>query len=112
MSRIENTSKNAIWAIVANVIATAFGVINRIVFMNVLGETYLGISSLFGSILTVLTFADLGLANAFTFCFYKPIASNDTKHIQTLLNAFKKVLNKVVIVICVLGIAVVPFLRI
>lgn len=111
MSRLENTGRNAIWATASNIAYTLIGIVGRYAFLMVLDETYLGISSLFTSIIGVLSFADLGLGSAFTFCFYKPIAKNDVEHIQSLLLAFKRVITVVALVIAAAGLALVPFLR-
>lgn len=112
MSRLENTRKNAIWATAANVLYTFLGIAGRYIFLMVLDETYLGISSLFTSIIGTLSFVDLGLSSAFTFCFYKPLAENDLPHIQALLKAFKRVITCIALFIGVAGVALVPFLRV
>lgn len=112
MSRLENTGKNAIWATAANLLYTLLGIVGRYIFLMVLDETYLGISSLFSSIIGALSFVDLGLSSAFTFCFYKPIAENDIPHIQALLKAFKRVIGFIALFIGLGGIALIPFLRV
>ena len=43
----------------------------------VLGVEYLGLNSLFVSILQVLNLAELGVGNAMIFSMYKPIAEDD-----------------------------------
>lgn len=112
MSRLENTGKNAIWATAANLLYTLLGIVGRYIFLMVLDETYLGIGSLFSSIIGALSFVDLGLSSAFTFCFYKPIAENDIPHIQALLKAFKRVIGFIALFIGLGGIALIPFLRV
>ncbi len=111
MSRIENTGKNIVFSTGATITSSLMGFVGRIVFMNVLGAEYLGISALFTSVITVLSFVDLGLISAFTFCFYKPIEQNDTKYIQVLLNTLKKVLTAISLVVTALGLCAIPFLR-
>lgn len=111
MSRLENTGRNALWSFLANITYILLGMVGRYVFLKVLNETYLGISSLFNSLINVLSFADLGLASAFTFCFYKPIADNDILHIQAVLNAFRRYINVIAGLIGVVGLLMIPFLR-
>lgn len=111
MRRLENVGKNAVWNTLANVIYNLLGFVGRYVFLLVLDETYLGISSLFTSIIGVLSFADLGLNAAFTFCFYRPIEEGDIPHIQSILNAFRKALMLIAGVILLGGLALIPFLR-
>ena len=43
-----------------------------------LGMEYVGLNSLFTSILSVLNLAELGVGSAMTFSMYKPIAEQDT----------------------------------
>lgn len=111
MSRLENIGRNALWSTVANVLYTLAGFVGRYVFLRVLDETHLGISSLFTSLIGILSFADLGLSTAFTFCFYKPIEEKDWPHIQSLLQTFRKVMACIAAVVTVVGLAVIPFLR-
>lgn len=111
MSRLENTGRNALWSTVANVLYTLAGLVGRYVFLRVLDETYLGISSLFTSLIGMLSFADLGLSTAFTFCFYKPIEEKNWPHIQSLLQTFRKVMACIAAIVAVAGLSVIPFLR-
>lgn len=111
MSRLENTGKNAVFATVANLLYTLLGMLGRYAFLMVLDETYLGISSLFYSLIGALSFVDLGFSAAFSFCFYKPIAEHDILHIQALLKAFKRVIYYIAGFILVAGLALIPFLR-
>ncbi len=111
MSRIENVGKNSAWQTASLLLSTLLGFIGRILFMHILGERYLGISGLFSSVIGVLSFADLGLASAFTFCFYRPIAQSDMEHIRALLTAFKRVILFIALFISAAGLAIIPFLR-
>ena len=53
----------------------------------------MGLNNLCTSILYVLNAADLGVANAFAFRLYKPMAQKDTDEVCRLLNFYKKVYN-------------------
>ena len=75
---------------VLETIHLVFSFIERTVFINVLGKEILGISGLFSSFLSFLSLADLGLASAFTFCLYRPIAQKDDDRIGVLLKFYKK----------------------
>ena len=54
-----------------------FPFIIRTILIKSLGADYLGLNSLFTSILTVLNLAELGFSSAVVFNMYKPIAEND-----------------------------------
>lgn len=111
MSRIRNTGRNIIWQVLATVLTMCLGLVSRYVFNQVLGANYLGLSSLFAAVLSVLSFADLGLATSFTYCLYKPIAQNDEHYICVLLTAYKKIMQVIMLIILGLGLCFLPFLR-
>lgn len=54
-----------------------------------MGVEYLGLNSLFTSILQVLNLAELGVGSAMVYSMYKPIAENDQSTICALLKLYK-----------------------
>ena len=110
-SRTVNTGKNAIMQVIATSLTIILGLVSRYFFNVILGEDYLGLSSLFTTILGVLSFADLGISNSFTYCLYRPIAEGDNNYIEILLYYFKKAMLIIMAVILIFGIVVAPFLR-
>lgn len=80
------------------------------VMIRTIGIEYIGIGGLFGSILTVLSLAELGVGNAIVYSMYKPIANNDNETICALLNLYRKIYNWIGFVILVLGLLIAPFL--
>lgn len=85
--------------------------ITRTVMIKALGAEYLGLSSLFTSVLSVLSISELGFGTAIVFSMYKPIAEDDNDTLCALLNVYKKVYHVVGAVILVIGLAVTPFLK-
>ena len=71
---------------------------------------YLGLNSLFNSILSVLNLAELGVGSALIFSMYKPIAENDTERICALMNLYKLYYRIIGLVILVIGLILVPFI--
>ena len=65
----------------------------RTVIVYTLGVNYLGLNSLFTSILQVLNLAELGVGSAMIFSMYKPIAEDDEKKICALMNLYRKYYN-------------------
>ena len=49
----------------------------RTVMIRFMGIDYLGLNSLFTSILSVLNLAELGVGSAMVFSMYKPVADKD-----------------------------------
>ena len=87
--------KNAIrtmsFGVVNKVIMIVLPFIVRTIMIKELGLEYVGIGSLFTSILQVLSLTELGFGSAMVFNMYKPIAENDTEKICKLLNFYKNV---------------------
>lgn len=80
------------------------------IFINSLGMDYLGLNSLFVSLLNILNLAELGFSSAISFSMYKSIANNNKDEICSLLNLFKKMYNCIGLIIFVLGIILLPFI--
>ena len=109
-SRTKNVARNIVSGCVNKIIHLFFPFIIRSVIIQVLGAEYLGLGSLFTSILQVLNLAELGFSNAVIYNMYKPIAEKDKKTICALLNLYKRIYRIIGVVILVLGLAVMPFL--
>lgn len=86
----------------------SFGV--RTVFIYELGATYLGLSGLFGNILSLLSFTELGFGQAIIFALYKPIAEGNENKTGALMALFRKVYRWMFLVVAILGLAITPFL--
>ena len=69
-SRSEYVIKNVTVTIIMQVVRNILAFISRTVFVYVLGAEYLGVNSLFTDVLTVLSFAELGIGNAMLFSLY------------------------------------------
>ena len=86
--------------------------ITQTVFIRVLGREFLGLNGLFTNILSVLSFAELGVGTSIVFSLYKPLANNDHKQISALMNLFKKAYTFIGLTVGVLGCLLLPFLHI
>ncbi len=109
-SRTKNVSRNAIVAIICQVANLLLNFIIRTVFIKELGAEYLGVNGLFTNVLTILSFAELGIGNAIIFSMYKPLATNDTEEIKSLMHLYKTAYNYIGILVAVVGLGVTPFL--
>lgn len=111
LERTKNGIRNLIWGILNKFIVIIFPFFLRTLFIYSLGINYLGLNSLFTSILTVLNLAELGFSSAIIYNMYKPIANNDIKTICALMNYYKKVYHKIGIVVIIIGLILLPFLK-
>ena len=80
-------------------------------FIRILGAEYLGINGLFTNIVTMLSLVELGIGPAIIFSLYKPLAENDIKKVQALMQLYKKAYTIIGFIVAVLGICITPFLH-
>ncbi|MGO5306772.1 lipopolysaccharide biosynthesis protein [Agathobacter sp. LCP21S3_B2] len=111
LERTKNSIRNLIWGVLNKIVGILFPFFLRTVFIYSLGANYLGLNSLFTSILTVLNLAELGFSSAIVYNMYNPIAKNDTDTICALMNYYKKIYHKIGIFVSVVGILLLPFLK-
>lgn len=110
MERTKNAVRNIRGGIIEKILTIILGFATRTVLIKVLGAEYLGLNSLFSSILQVLNFAELGFGSAIVFSMYKPVAENDKEKICKLMNLYKKVYRLIGLIIGVIGLSILPFL--
>ena len=110
-SRTQNAAINTLTSSIMQIVNVILGFISRTIFIHLLSSDYLGVNSLYTNILTVLSFAELGIGNAIVFSLYKPIANHDKSKIQALMTLYKKAYQLIGGVIFALGLCVIPFMR-
>lgn len=109
-SRTKNATKNALIGIITQLIIVLLEFIGRTIFIKVLGSEYLGVNGLFTNILTILSFAELGIGNAIIFSLYKEVANDNKKKINSLLLLYKKTYKTIGITVLIVGIIIMPVL--
>jgi O-antigen/teichoic acid export membrane protein len=111
--KIERT-KNAVKGIAFGSILKIYQIIvpfiMRTVLLYFLGVEYLGLNSLFTSVLQVLNLAELGIGSAMVFSMYKPIAEDDEVTICALMKLYKLYYRIIGWVILIVGGALCPFI--
>ncbi len=110
-SRTKNTMRNAIYGTVYQTIMLILSLVNRTLFIRLLGVEYLGINALFADVLTMLSMADLGFATAMMYSFYKPLAEGDQDKLASLIKLYRRVYNTIAAGVAVIGLALLPFLH-
>lgn len=92
------------------VINTILRFITRSVFIYFLGKSYLGVNSLFTSIIGVLSLSELGIGGAIVYSLYKPLAEDDHVKIKSLIVLYKKIYRIIGLTIAGLGLLLLPFI--
>ena len=77
MGRVQKAAKNIFFGYISNFMILILGFWQRDVFIRVLGETLLGVNTLYADILSVLSLAELGVGTALNYSLYKPVAQRD-----------------------------------
>jgi O-antigen/teichoic acid export membrane protein len=83
----------------------------RNLFIQYIGIDYLGLNGLFSNILNALNLVDLGIGTAITYHLYKPLASNDSGQILSMMQFFKKAYRLIGTVILLVGIILMLFIQ-
>lgn len=110
MSRLENTRRNILTGYMSQLLRMLLGVVSRAIFVRVLSADYLGIEGLFGNILQILSFSELGIGAAITFALYKPLAEGDTGKIKAYAALLRKTYRIVMLVTAVAGLLCLPLI--
>ena len=90
MGRVKQAEKNIFFGYVSNFIIMLMGLLQRTVFIAVLGRTLLGVNALYTDILSVLSMAELGIGSAMNYSLYKPVANDDREKIKSYMRLYKK----------------------
>ena len=110
-SRTKNTVLNIIFGYIALLGIKILALINRRTFLQYLPIDYLGINSLYGNIITILSLPEVGVDTAFIYLLYEPIANHNNERIASLYQWFKKLYTTLAIFVFVVGLAIVPFIN-
>lgn len=113
MAKIERT-KNATRNIIFGVILRAYQIIvpflMRTAMIYLMGVQYLGLNSLFMSVLQVLNLAELGVGSAMIYSMYRPIAEDDNTTICALMKLYRTYYRLIGLIIAVVGCILTPFI--
>lgn len=110
IERTKNASRNIVFGIVLKIYQIAIPFLMRTAMIYFMGVQYLGLNSLFTSILQVLNLAELGVGGAMVYSMYKPIAEDDETTICALMRLYRLYYRVIGLVIAVVGLLLTPFI--
>lgn len=110
-TRTQHAKRNIITSVTNKLVSMLATFVTRTIIIRYLGSVYLGLDSLFVSLLSILSLAELGVGAAMVFSMYKPIAENDTPSVCALLNLYRTLYRWIAAVMTVIGLALIPFLH-
>ena len=110
IERTKNASRNMVFGMILKIYQIIVPFLMRTAMIYFMGVEYLGLNSLFISILQVLNLAELGVGAAMVYSMYKPIAENDETRICALLKLYKTYYRVIGLVVCLIGLIITPFI--
>lgn len=109
-SRSKNVARTFVFGVISRVVSILFPFITRTIIIYKLGTDYVGLTSLFTAVLTILNVSELGINSAISFCLYKSVAENDLPAINALMALMKKLYRIIGFIILGVGLVLMPFL--
>ena len=109
IERTKNAGRNIVFGIILKMYQIIVPFLMRTAMIYFMGVEYLGLNSLFTSILQVLNLVELGVGSAMVYSMYRPIAEDDTKTICALMRLYRTYYRVIGGVIAIVGVALTPF---
>lgn len=110
INRTKNAARNIVFGVALKIYQIAIPFLMRTAMIYFMGVQYLGLNSLFASILEVLNLVELGVGNAMVFSMYKPIVDDDKDRICALMKLYKVYYRVIGLIIAVAGLVLLPFI--
>lgn len=89
-SRTYNTIRNLNYAVIQQVVYFFLNFISRTVFIKCLNQEYLGVNTVFSSILNILTLMEFGIGQIAIIWYYEPLKTYDESKLGMLYYFFQK----------------------
>ena len=109
INRTQNATRNIVFGVVLKAYQIIVPFLMRTAMIYLMGVQYLGLNSLFTSILQVLNLAELGVGSAMIYSMYKPISEDDNATICALMKLYKVYYRTIGLIIAIVGCAITPF---
>lgn len=110
ITRAKNASRNIIFGTILKIYQIGVPFLLRTAMIYFMGIQYVGLNSLFTSILQVLNLAELGVGNAMVYSMYKPIAEDDEMTLCALIKLYRTYYRIIGLIIALAGILLTPFI--
>lgn len=110
IERTKNAGRNMLFGIVLKIYQIFVPFLMRTAMIYLMGVQYLGLNSLFTSVLHVLNLAELGVGSAMIYSMYRPIAEDDEEAICALMKLYRTYYRIIGLVIAIVGCLLTPFI--
>ena len=110
-NRVKNSLRNIVSSVFLVSFITVMPFIVRTIMTYSLGIEYLGLNSLFMSIVQILNMTELGIGSVMVFFLYAPVAVGDKEKINSYLGALRRIYYVIGILIMLIGFMIMPFIK-
>ena len=110
MSRTANSLRNIGSTLGGQMLSNVLRFACRTVFLHTLGQEFLGISSLYSNVISILNISELGLSTAITYSLYKPVAEDDEDTVRAIMGFLRTAYRLIALVVLGVGLALLPVL--
>ena len=93
--RVHKSLMNAKVNLVFYFLSLYFSFFSRKIFLDCLGDEFIGLTGTLGNILGYLNLAELGVGAAISFFLYKPLQSNNREEINEIISVFGYLYHKI-----------------
>ena len=109
--RTINARRNILYGSLQVLVSQILPFITRTILIYRFGVDYLGLNSLFASVLSVLSLMELGFGTAVVYSMYKPATEGDTDELCAYLLYYRSIYRVVGLSILGIGLLLMPFLN-
>ena len=107
-----NSIKNIATSIGTTIILALLGFFSRKIFIDSLGEEYLGLNGLLLNIIGMLSLVEGGIGTSIVYNLYKPLADHDEPKIIALIQLYRRIYRYIALGVFLLSLCIYPFLNI
>ena len=108
--RTKNATRNILFGLLLKGYQIIIPFFMRTAIIYLMGVQYLGLNSLFTSVLQILNMAELGVGSAIAYSMYRPIAEDDTEKICSLMKLYQIYYRIIGLIIALGGMILLPFI--
>ena len=106
-----NSIKNIMSSVGITLVISVLGFLTRKIFLDTLGEEYLGLNGLLMNVIGMLSLVESGVGVSIVYNLYKPLANGNKPEIIALVQLYRKIYRYIAIGIILLSFAMFPFLK-
>lgn len=110
-TRFNKSVKNARVNLTFYVLIIFISFFSRKIFLESLGDEFVGVTSTLLNILGVINLAELGIGSAVGYMLYKPLFEKDQTKINEIISVFGYVYRKIGLIVGAIALLLIPFLH-